>query len=173
MKQLDLAPHHPIQLQAVNYLSFQFERTGAEEGPGPSYFPEFNITIQRTDIGEGDEANTASILFTVESKNDVPEYVKAVLEERGQDNPEPKPAVQFSITVATHFRWVPDSDGTELLKIFMESETPLLISWPYVRAFMGDFVSRTGLPPYHLPLLQIRMGPPRDEAANSQVDSDR
>ena len=48
-------------------------------------------------------------------------------------------------------------DYADVLGSFLLAETPALIVWPYVRACVAEMVTRTGLPPLHLPMAQIVM----------------
>lgn len=156
MKQLDLAPHHPIQLRTIDHVKFWFERNQVPDGP--SYFPDFDIQIIQTDITE----RNAALMFSVASNDTLPEYVIEALAQSGEEK-EAVPAIKFGMTSVALFEWQLEEDGSEHLRQFIEADTALLISWPYVRAFIGDFVSRSGLPAYHLPLLQIMTKKPAEE----------
>lgn len=162
MKQLDLAPHHPIQLRNIDHIKFWFERNDVPAGP--SYFPDFDINILSTEINE----DYAIIVFSVDSNDTLPDYVVESLKQSGEETAQP--AIRFGMTSVAAFQWAANDkeSGVRYLQQFITTDTPLLISWPYVRAFLGDFISRSGLPPYHLPLLQIRTKPTDGKQGNNQ-----
>ena len=150
VKPLDLAPHHPVRLNHVHYLQFAFERLDLAD-EGIRFFPDFDVIVQESQVYE--QANGLLVL-TVTSTDTVPDDIVQAVKAEGEENP--RPSVRFSVTMVVSFTCTPVDNVEQLMTSFMQTETPILIAWPYLRAFLGDMIERSGLPSYHLPLLQIR-----------------
>ena len=143
MKKLDIAAYHPIPIYSIQYVHFSFDRLTANIEP-PLQFPEFDVTIVESLVID---STTGRLVMHVASKPQV--------EEEPDTTP---PVLAFTCTVLVLFRCAEFEGHHEHLKAFMEAETPSLITWPYVRGFVSDMVHRSGLPEFHLPLLQIYPG---------------
>lgn len=92
--------------------------------------------------------NTGSIILNVVSRDEKPAWLK---------KDEAEQVISFSLTIAAFFRCEFTENSRDYLEAFMSADTPALIVWPYIRSFVADNLNKTGLPEYHLPLLQIRM----------------
>ena len=157
MKQLDIEAYHPITLEHIEYLQFEFARLTARLEP-PFLFPTFEVNI--LDIQVQDDL-TAHLIMQV-ATTPIPESA---------DPEEKLPVLRFSFTLIAHFSCVEYEGAKEALDTFMAAETPSLIAWPYVRGFVADMVNRAGLPDYHLPLLQIRVTSEEQESHSTDSES--
>jgi hypothetical protein len=125
------------------------------------------------------ESRTAIFLIFVSSVDDDddenaaaqagPDDEGAASESMGVDSeptkPEPK-ALQFELTAVAAFTCTDFPDADKALTEFASSDTPALLAWPYIRSFVAEMVTESGLPEYHLPLAQISASPEQSDDAN-------
>ncbi len=115
-------------------------------GEGPYRFPDFDVNVLHSTVVD----DLQGVLALEVVSQDDPEDSTA------REDARPAPAVKFAFTIISMFRSADYEGATANLRSFMEVDTPSLIAWPYVRSFISDMLTRSGLPEYHLPLLQIR-----------------
>lgn len=144
MHTLDLDAHHPVRLNTLQYISFSFERLVPNVLPEDIFFPDFDIEILHKGILDD---NTANIVLNVVSRDEKPSWL---------GDTEAEQVITFNLTVAAFFRCEIEGNSRSYLETFMSGDTPALIVWPYLRSFVAENLNKTGLPEYHLPLLQIR-----------------
>lgn len=164
MHELQFRPH-PVELIDVRFRRLMIENLVRDSQEGPLRPPELRARFQSVITGTGLDGE---VTLHVESEH-------FFEDSGGRDKPAPA-AFSVEIVVTATFgvdlsflRFLESQKGDSgaeadsnetltpqaVLSLFMSTETPALIIWPYVRAKIADLVTGVGLPQLNLPLSQI------------------
>ncbi len=150
---------HPIQLIQIWFPKIDVELDeGIIRDESLLRFPELDVEIDTTFI-EDEKLLVTLRLKSEQHFSDDGEDENSEGEEGDTAVEKPLPAVKLRLTAVAVFDVIIDvEDKRSALTEFANGRAPAIVMWPYVRASIADLVTKLGLPPFHIPLVQVPAG---------------